>query len=96
MSYHILSQTAAEVANLEAAPAVAIGPYLLQTQQTYLLRTISIYTQRGDSREQFRLLYLNAPALALWKEMGRTANTVGERKRPPQDATLTFGVPFSE
>jgi hypothetical protein len=96
MSYYVLSQTAAEVANLENAPAVAIGPYLLQTQQAHLLHTISIYAQRGDSRGQFRLLYLNAPALALWREMGRPANPVGERKRPPQDATLTFGVPFSE
>jgi hypothetical protein len=96
MSYHVLSQTAAEVADLENAPALAIGPYLLKTQQAHLLRVMSIYTQRGDSREQLRLLYLNAPALALWREMGKTVNRVGERKRPPQDATLAFGVPFSE
>jgi hypothetical protein len=96
MSYHVLSQTAAEVADLENAPAVAIGPYLLQTQQAHLLRVISIYAQRGDSREQLRLLYLNAPALALWREMGKTANIRGETKRPPTSATLTFGVPFSE
>lgn len=96
MSYHVLSQTATEVANLENAPALAIGPYLLQTQQTHLLRVLSVYTKRGDSREQLRLLYLNAPALALWKEMGKTVNRVGERKRPPPDATLAFGVPFSE
>jgi hypothetical protein len=96
MSYSVLSQTAAEVADLGNAPALAIGPYLLKTQQAHLLRVISIYTQRGDSREQLRLLYLNAPALALWREMGKTVNRVGERKRPPPDATLAFGVPFSE
>jgi hypothetical protein len=96
MSYHVLSQTAAEVADLENAPAVAIGPYLLKTQQTHLLRVISVYAKRGDSREQLRLLYLNAPALALWREMGQRANIQGETRRPPPEATLAFGVPFSE
>lgn len=96
MSYHILFQTAIEVADLGNAPALAIGPYLLKTEQTHLLRIISIYAQRGDSREQIRRLYLNAPALALWREMGKTANTLGETKRPPIGATLVFGVPFSE
>jgi len=42
------------------------------------------------------MLYMNAPALALWKEMGKVANVVGEAKRPPLTATLVFGVPFSE
>ena len=96
MSYNVLSQAAAEVADPGNAPAVAIGPYLLRTGQTHLLRVISIYAQRGDSREQLRLLYLNAPALALWREMGKTANTFGETKRPPAEATLVFGVPFSD
>ena len=96
MSYHVLSQTAAEVANIENAPAVVIGPYLLKIQQAHLLRVMSVYTKRGDSREQLRLLYLNEPALALWREMGKTANTLGEIKRPPPDAILAFGVPFSE
>jgi hypothetical protein len=96
MSYKVLSQTAAEVADMENAPALAIGPYLLKTGQIHLLRTISIYARRGDSREQLRLLYVNAPALTLWREMGKSINIVGERTRPPTDATFTFGVPFSE
>jgi hypothetical protein len=96
MSYHVLSQTAAEVADLGNAPAVAIGPYLLKTEQTRLLHVISIYTKRGNSREQLRLLYMNAPALALWREMGKTANVIEQTKRPPTTATLAFGVPFSE
>ena len=96
MSYSVLSQTAAEVVDLENAPAVTIGPYLLKTQQAHLLKVLSIYTKRGDSREQLRLLYLNAPALALWREMGKAVQVLGETKRPPQDATLAFGVPFSE
>jgi hypothetical protein len=71
MSYHVLSQTAAEVAELGNVAAVAIGQYVLKTEQTRLLRVISIYAQRGNSREEFRFLYMNAPALALWKEMGK-------------------------
>ena len=47
MSYDVLSQTAAEVADLENAPAVAIGPYLLKTEQTRLLRVISIYAKEA-------------------------------------------------
>jgi hypothetical protein len=96
MSYDVLSQTAAEVADLGNAPAVAIGPYLLKTEQTRLLRVISIYAKRGDSREQLRLLYMNAPALALWREMDKRANIIEQTKRPPTSATLVFGVPFSE
>ncbi len=71
MSYHVLSQAAAEAANLENTPAVVIGPYLLATGQTGLLRVMSVYIKRGESREQLRLLYMNAPALALWREIGK-------------------------
>ncbi len=42
MSYDVLSQTAAEVSDLGNAPAVAIGPYLVKTEQTRLLHVISI------------------------------------------------------
>ena len=96
MSYYILSLTAAEIADIGNAPAVTIAPYLLETNQTGLLRVISIYGKRGDSRDQIRLLYMNATALALWEEMGKVPNIVGEAKRPPLSATLVFGVPFSE
>ena len=71
-------------------------PYLLETKQTSLLRVISIYAKRGDSRRQVRLLYMNAPALAIWKEMGKAANIIGQAQRPPLIAELVFGVPFSE
>jgi hypothetical protein len=43
MSYHVLSQTAAEVADLGNAPALAIGPYLLKTEQTRLLHVIRFF-----------------------------------------------------
>ena len=71
MSYDVLSLTTGELADLGNAPAVVIPPYLLETKQTSLLRVISIYAKRGDSRGQVRLLYMNAPALAIWKEMGQ-------------------------
>jgi hypothetical protein len=96
MSYNVLSLTAAEIADLGNAPAVAIAPYLLETKQTSLLRVISIYAKKGDSRDQFRLLYMNAPALTLWREMGKVTNVIGQTKRPPPSAALVFGVPFSE
>jgi hypothetical protein len=96
MSYDVLSQTIAEVADLSNAPAVVINPYLIKAGQIGLLRVISIYAKRGDSLEQLRFLYMNASALALWREMGKTANVIGRTKRPPPTATLAFGVPFSE
>jgi hypothetical protein len=71
MSYDVISQTAAEVAELWNAPAVAMDPYLLKTRQIGLLRVISIYDKRGDSLQQLRLLYMNGPALALWEGDGQ-------------------------
>src|ERR1700755_1062688 len=63
LNYQIVAQTAEEVQNTENAPAVSIAPFLLASGQTGLLRTISIYSVRGESREQIRLLYMNAPAI---------------------------------
>jgi hypothetical protein len=96
MSYDILSLTAADVADLGNAPAVVIPAYLLETKQTSLLRVISIYAKRGTSWRQVRFLYMNAPALAIWKEMGKVANIIGQAQRPPLIAELIFGLPFSE
>lgn len=96
MPYHVLSQSAKEVQDLVNAPAVTVGPYLLETRQTQLLSSISIYSARGESREQLRLLYMNEPALSIWKEMSRPIRIIGHSKRPPAIAALEFGVPFSE
>jgi hypothetical protein len=73
-----------------------MGPYLIDSGQTRLLTTISIYSQRGENREQVRLLYMNAVALLVWKAMGKRPNLIGAQHRPPKTALLTFGVPFSE
>jgi len=96
LNYEIVAQSAEEVQDLQNAPAVSMGPYLIASEQTQLLTTISIYSQRGVSREQIRLLYMNTAALLIWKAMGRRPNMIGARHRPPKTALLAFGVPFSE
>ena len=96
LNYQIIAQSAEDVQNVENAPAVSMGPFLLKSGQTSLLTTISIYGLRGESRQQLRLLYMNAAAIQVWKEMGHTPNVIGARNRPPHAALLTFGVPFSE
>jgi len=96
LNYLIVAQSAEEMQNTENAPTVSMGPYLLASGQTALLRTISIYSVRGESREQIRLLYMNAPAIRVWRSMGKAPNVVGSQARPPHTALLTFGVPYSE
>lgn len=95
-NYQIIAQSADDVQNIENAPAVSMGPYLLKSGQARLLTTISIYSLRGESREQVRLLYMNAAALQVWEEMGRSPKIIGAQVRPPRTALLTFGVPFSK
>jgi hypothetical protein len=96
LNYEIVAQSAEEVQDTQNAPAVSIGPYLIESGQTQLLTTISIYSQRGESRDQIRLLYMNAVALRVWKAMGKRPSLIGAQHRPPRNALLTFGVPFSE
>jgi hypothetical protein len=95
-NYKIVSQSVEEVQDTDNAPAISMGPYLLESGQTHLLTRISIYSRRGESREQVRLLYMNAAAISVWKSMGKQAKVIGAQHRPPQTALLAFGVPFSE
>ena len=96
LNYQVIAQSAKDLQNVENAPAISMGPYLLKSGQTSLLTTISVYSLRGESRQQLRLLYMNAAAIQVWKEMGKVPNVVGAQNRPPHAALLTFGVPFSE
>jgi hypothetical protein len=96
MNYTVIAQSASEIQDVENAPSVSMGPYLVATDKTDLLGTLSVYSQRGDSREQTRLLYMNAAALRVWRAMGKQARLVGAEHRPPHAALLAFGVPFSE
>ena len=96
LNYQVIAQSADDVQNIENAPTVSMGPYLIRSGQIHLLTTISIYSLRGENRDQLRFLYMNAPAIQVWKEMGRTPKIVGAQVRPPRTALLTFGVPFSK
>jgi hypothetical protein len=78
------------------APAISMGQYQIESDQVKLLTTISIYAQHGESRDQMRLPYMNAPALLIWKAMGKQPKLIGSLHRPPKTALLAFGVPFSE
>lgn len=96
LNYEIVVQNVEEMQDIQNAPAVSMGPYLIDSGQTQLLTAISIYSQRGESREQMRLLYMNAVALLVWKAMGKKPNLMGAQHRPPKTALLAFGVPFSD
>ena len=95
-NYTTLAQSRDELMFPDNSPSVSIWPYLMGSAQTRLLNEISIYSARGTSREQARLLYMNAGALRLWREMGMPATVIGESHRPPRTALLCFGMPFSE
>ena len=94
--YQTIALTAHEVQDIQNSPAVSMTPHLIVSRQMGLLRSISVYSERGDSPEQVRLLYMNQTALSVWKSMGKPSNIIGSQKRPPQTALLAYGVPFSE
>jgi len=96
LNYEIVAQSAEDLQDVQNAPAISMGQYLIESDQVKLLTTISIYTQHGESRDQVRLLYMNAAALLIWKAMGRQPTLLGFLHRPPKTALLAFGVPFSE
>lgn len=96
LNYKMIAQSAEEVRNTENSPSVSMSRYLAETDQSRLLTVISIYGKRGESYDQVRLLYMNDEAFRIWREMKRPATILGEMHRPPRDAVLTFGVPFSE
>jgi hypothetical protein len=95
-TYGTIAQTASDVQDVQNSPAISMGPYLIISGQTELLRSISIYSERGKSSEQVRLLYMNAVALGVWRAMGKRTHIINAQKRPPRTAQLTYGVPFSE
>jgi len=95
-NYTIISQSKADVMVPHNSPSISMWPYLVQTSQTERLRRISVYTERGKSMEQVRILYMNREGLALWREMGMPGLVIGESHRPAPCAVLSFGMPFSE
>ena len=93
--YWVIRQGVDEVRDPENAPSVGMAAYLVETRQEDLFRELSVYVERGTSREEVRLLYMNAVALRVWRDMGKKADVVGRRQRPPRGSELAFGVPFS-
>jgi hypothetical protein len=96
LNYSVVAQSAEDVQNTQNAPAISIGPYLIQSDQVRLLTGLSIYAQRGESRDQVHLLYMNAVALNVWEAMGNKPRVIAVLHRPPKTALLNFSVPFSE
>ena len=96
MNYSVLKQSTEQLRENENSPSVSMWPYLVNSAQTQLINTISIYTEKGDTPESARVLYLNATALKVWNSMERATEATGEVHRPPKSAQLIFGVPFSE
>ncbi len=96
LNYTIVAQNRDEMVGAGNSPSISMWPYLLHSEQTKRLNSLSVYTDKGTSREQARLLYMNAAALAVWREMGHACTVIGESHRPPRTATLSFGMPFSE
>ena len=68
-NYWVVQQTADEIRDPENAPAVSVPPFLLSRNRMQLLNTLSIYGERGASRQVARVLYMNDVALAIWREM---------------------------
>jgi hypothetical protein len=94
--YTVVAQNAEEVQDTRNAPAVTMARFLTDSEQMTLVPSISIYAERGRDRKQVRILYMNAVALRVWKEMGMQPTEIGTRHRPPATAVLAFGMPFSE
>ncbi len=94
--YHLITQSAREVLQPENSPARNMPDYLVQTDQSSLTNTISVYVLRGESAQQLRLLYMNDAALQLWQQMGHAVEVHQSMKRPAHKAELCVGVPFTE
>ncbi len=94
--YTVITQDVDEVQDTKNAPAVSMALFLIERDRMGLLPTISIYSERGTDRKALRILYMNAAALRIWKEMGMHPTEIGSQPRPASSSELTFGVPFSE
>lgn len=95
-NYWVVRQNVEEVRDPDNSPAISMQAYLVETRQEDLFREVSIYVERGSSREEVRLLYMNALALQIWRDMGKLADVTGRRHRPSRTSILGFGIPFSQ
>ena len=81
----------------ENSPSVSMWPYLLDSSQTRRLNEINAcyFCPGRIQRAIAAALHMNAGALRVWREMGMRVTIIGESHRPPRDAMLCFGMPFS-
>ena len=96
LNYRIIAQSEGEVRDIQNAPAISMSYFITESNQTNLLTTLSIYSQRGETSDQVRLLYMNDVAFSVWKALGKEPKVIGSQHRPPSTALLTFGIPFSD
>ena len=96
LNYRIIAQSESDVRDIQNAPAISMSSFITESDQTKLLTTLSIYSQRGETSDQVRLLYMNDAAFSVWKAMGKEPKVIGSQHRPPSTALLAFGIPFSE
>jgi hypothetical protein len=86
LNYRIIAQSESEVRDIQNAPAISMSYFITQSDQTKLLATLSIYSQRGETRDQVRLLYMNDVAFSIWKAMGKeprlSAHNIDHHRRP--------------
>jgi hypothetical protein len=84
LNYRIIAQSEGEVRDIQNAPAISMSYFITESNQTKLLTTLSIYSQRGETSDQVRLLYMNDVAFSVWKAMGKelSARNIGHHRRP--------------
>jgi hypothetical protein len=92
-NYTVVAQSLDELQN---SASLSMAPFLMEQGRVELLTKISVYAERGNTREQMRLLYMNATALSVWKELGMKPREIGVQHRPSRESQPVFGVPFSE
>src|SRR5260370_37601106 len=96
LNYRIIAQSETEVRDIQNAPAISMSSFITESDQTKLLRTLSIYSQRGETSDQVRLLYMNEVAFSVGKAMGKEPKVIGSQHRPPATPVLACGTPSTD
>jgi hypothetical protein len=95
-TYGTIAQTTSDLQDVRNSPAISMGPYSSSSRQTELLRSISVYSERGKSREQVRLLYMNAAALGVLEGYGQAHSHHRRTKEAAANCPARVWAPFRE
>ena len=71
LNYRIIAQSEGEVRDIQNAPAISMSCFITESNQTKLITTLSIYSQRGETSDQVRLLYMNVVAFFRVESYGK-------------------------